>query len=573
MKKFLLFGAAVALLSGLAACTSEDEALNADEPQSIVTNGSDTYVQLSFTFPTTVSRSDYDNLTESSGEYSIGNEYEYKITKVYLYFFRKQDDGTFEPVPITAATESSAAVMYQDYSVADGTFSSTAEAYESASANMGAVWTTKVHELPAAIKSQNTYRVYALCNKPYTGTITSEKDLLDSQLAFDKSDITYGKDENDNDVITDANIPMSARSFSGEVFCEITPTVENTKANPCKLNYEVERSYARIAFMDTDFMGDIYESTASDAKVIGQVELMAYQVVNKNTQLYTYRHVGNINATSFETSFDYTVDPTSGAPICHGKVTEDNPYVIEPYTALKKTSSLCTNFTSPLSEAESVPYDASNNGLQIKNSQFTTLLSAIDGKARSIEYVAENTMETNAQLKGQTTGILFLVRIASVGKDDNGDSRLKTTGHYNYGDDLYYCDGYFYLTLSDLQKFKNSKITYDNMSEYGVRYFKHGVGYYEYFIRHNDNQVDTQMGRMEFAIVRNNSYELKFGKIAMSPYSGLPGDPDEDPDPNKPSDDDKPSTTDPDESAKVYLQMEVKVRPWVVRTISMNLGH
>jgi hypothetical protein len=81
------------------------------------------------------------------------------------------------------------------------------------------------------------------------------------------------------------------------------------------------------------------------------------------------------------------------------------------------------------------------------------------------------------------------------------------------------------------------------------------------------------MGRMEFAIVRNNSYELKFGKIAMSPYSGLPGDPDEDPDPNKPSDDDKPSTTDPDESAKVYLQMEVKVRPWVVRTISMNLGH
>jgi hypothetical protein len=106
------------------------------------------------------------------------------------------------------------------------------------------------------------------------------------------------------------------------------------------------------------------------------------------------------------------------------------------------------------------------------------------------------------------------------------------------------------------------------MSEYGVRYFKHGVAYYEYYIRHLDNGDNTEMGQMEFAIVRNNSYELSVKKITMSPYSQLPGNPDPDnPDP------DKPDPDDPDESAKVYIQMNVQVRPWIIRTNAMSLGH
>jgi hypothetical protein len=578
MKKFLLFGAAVALLSGLAACTSEDEALNADEPQSIVTNGSNTYVQLSFTFPSTVSRSDYTNETESSGVYSVGNENEYKIDKVYLYFFQKQEDNTFKPVTITPAADGNDAVMYQEYSVADGNFSSTSEAYEGTSAGKAAVWTTKVHELPEAVKADKTYRVYALCNRPYTGAITCEKDLLDSKmdtkLAYDDDtqDVTANRDKSTGALtIEDAKIPMSARSFNGEVFCEITPTKANTQANPCELNYEVERSYARIAFVNSNDTFNIYESSASDAKVIGQATLMAYQIVNKNTDFYTYRHVGNVDASTFAATYDFNTLTDFGAPICFGKVTDENPYVIEPYTGLKKTSALDTHFTNRLADATSIKYDG---GLLVGESGFNSLQTVdADGKAQSIEYVAENTMETEAQIKGQTTGILFAIRISTFNDAEMNSTLVTAAGEkYNYGDDVYYWDGKFYLSLKGLQT-KNAKITYDNMSEYGIRYFKHGVGYYEYYIRHNDNLNNTDMGRMEFAIVRNNSYELKVGRLSMSPYSGLPGDPDEDPDPNKPSDDDKPSTTDPDESAKVYLQMEVKVRPWVVRTISMDLGH
>ncbi len=584
MKKFLLFGVAVALLSGLAACTSEDDALNADEPQNIVTNGSNTYVQLSFTFPSTVSRSDYTNETESSGEYSVGNENEYKIDKVYLYFFQKQEasDGkiTFEPVTITPAADGKDAVMYQEYSVADGNFSSTSEAYEGTSAGKAAVWTTKVHELPESVKADKTYRVYALCNRPYTGAITCEKDLLDSKmdtkLAYDDTtqDVTVTRDKSTGALtIKDAKIPMSARSFNGEVFCEITPTKANTQAHPCELNYEVERSYARIAFVNSNDTFNIYESSASDAKVIGQAKIEAYQIVNKNTDFYTYRHVGNVDASTFDATYDFNTLTDFGAPICFGKVTDENPYVIEPYTGLKKTSALDTHFTNKLADATSIQYDG---GFKLGDSNFNSLLPVdADGNAQSIEYVAENTMETEAQIKGQTTGILFAIRIASFNDATMNSTLVTASGEkYTDGSDVYYWDGKFYLSLKGLQT-KNSKVTYENMSEYGIRYFKHGVGYYEYYIRHNDNLNNTDMGRMEFAIVRNNSYELQVGRLSMSPYSGLPGDDPEEYDPENPGpiDNDKPSTTDPDESAKVYLQMEVKVRPWVVRTISMELGH
>lgn len=80
--------------------------------------------------------------------------------------------------------------------------------------------------------------------------------------------------------------------------------------------------------------------------------------------------------------------------------------------------------------------------------------------------------------------------------------------------------------------------------------------YYYYWNRHNDNGKNTEMGPMEFAVVRNNVYKLCVDKIARFGHP-TPGGNDPDPDPVDPND--------PDESINYYFTVTVKVLPWVVR--------
>lgn len=84
-----------------------------------------------------------------------------------------------------------------------------------------------------------------------------------------------------------------------------------------------------------------------------------------------------------------------------------------------------------------------------------------------------------------------------------------------------------------------------------------GWGYYCYYFywnRHNDNGLNGKMGPMEFAIVRNNVYKLSVTTINRL---GHPRNPDNDPDPFDPEQ--------PDEDPRVYLTVDLKVLPWVVR--------
>ncbi len=85
--------------------------------------------------------------------------------------------------------------------------------------------------------------------------------------------------------------------------------------------------------------------------------------------------------------------------------------------------------------------------------------------------------------------------------------------------------------------------------------------YYYYWNRHNDNGDPYTMGRMEFAVVRNNVYKLAVNAINRFGHPTPPTDPtnptDPDPDPVKPED--------PDESVNYYFNVTVKVLPWTVR--------
>lgn len=84
-----------------------------------------------------------------------------------------------------------------------------------------------------------------------------------------------------------------------------------------------------------------------------------------------------------------------------------------------------------------------------------------------------------------------------------------------------------------------------------------GAGYYCYYYywnRHNDNGNNGVMGPMEFAVVRNNVYKLSVTSIEKLGHPRVPLN-----DPESPT----PKT--PDEKENVYLTVDAKVLPWVVR--------
>ena len=82
--------------------------------------------------------------------------------------------------------------------------------------------------------------------------------------------------------------------------------------------------------------------------------------------------------------------------------------------------------------------------------------------------------------------------------------------------------------------------------------YEGGVCYYPYWIRHASNNIPTEMSVMEFAIVRNNIYDMTVTGISGLGLSGA-----EKPDPGK-----------DDEDEKYYFNVEIYVKNWVVRSNS-----
>lgn len=96
-----------------------------------------------------------------------------------------------------------------------------------------------------------------------------------------------------------------------------------------------------------------------------------------------------------------------------------------------------------------------------------------------------------------------------------------------------------------------SDMTWAKVHE-NVKEYEHGLCFYPYWIHHEDNGIPTgpgAMGVMEFAIVRNNIYDLAVKSINNLGLSSV-----DVPDPKK-----------DDEETNTLINVTVKVRNWVVR--------
>ena len=102
-------------------------------------------------------------------------------------------------------------------------------------------------------------------------------------------------------------------------------------------------------------------------------------------------------------------------------------------------------------------------------------------------------------------------------------------------------------TISGIQTFEEYIETSALPSK--VKAYKEGTCYYFYWIRHEDNRNPTVVGPMEYAIVRNNIYDLTVSGISGLGEAAI----------------DVPTPSEPAETVTATIQVTLKVRNWVVR--------
>lgn len=282
----------------------------------------------------------------------------------------------------------------------------------------------------------------------------------------------------------------------------VTIQANNTKNNPAVVRVDVERMVARI---------DCHISENGNYDVTGRpgdkVTLESFIVVNKyianvdlenNYYSYWFKRVADTDNLSTNPDITYLGDETTSNNIASN-------YVIGPMT-----------LTPPqiIDRTENFPYDHSlyynkNNHSGWKDNWISTtdlLKSQLtsthnDVTYHFLDYVQENILPVDVlnQANGMAyycTGIVFKAQYQPA------DINTTDGTFYRY-------NGNFYASLDEIKKvIGNQSISENNLSQFGITKYQDGICYYTYFIKHAEDGDDTTVSPMEYAIVRNNIYQV-----------------------------------------------------------------
>lgn len=487
MKKYYYLVVAFAALI-FTACAATDEAENGGDNGNGAQNMA--YASVSFTIPVSAA-------TRATGDKEDGTAEEQKITDVAVL--------TFGGMP---AVLTSVNILTRDK------FSPTNSGI---STNYGTLESIRI--------PVGEQKVYIVVNPTsyIRGLVKEDGVVALTQADYENKTLT----DNDGYAINNAFLMTNADAAP-----VITPTEKNDKTNPVTVSVRVERTAAKVTYHAVK-TNNAYEVKNDKDQKVADVQISDYKVINMRSEAYYLRRVGTTKG-----------NVVLGAPEADGK------YVIEPAFD-KKTK-----------------YVAADWDAYYKDETSYTALSKETSDSK-LAYCLENTALQQQQWKGYLTGVSFQATYTPAAGSITGTIANGT--FYRYGGDLF-------ATLEALVKFYNSDWTSgtkdnlvadvlniksaenvdaylealadnsEDLSALGVDYFKNGVCYYTYYIRHNNNNKSQEMGVMEFAIVRNNVYKLSINSVSRL---GTPGD--------------KPDPEEPGESGKAALNVNVQVLPWTVR--------
>ena len=290
----------------------------------------------------------------------------------------------------------------------------------------------------------------------------------------------------------------------------------NSINNPATVNIDVERLAARI---------DCHVKAGGKYEVEGtggdKVVLQALVTVNK----YTMNDKNLATKGDYERSYWFKrvsegIELTAGMVVNYLgdelPVDETGPatnYVIGPMT-----------LTPPViqeREDGQQPYDHSfyynkdnmshweNNWVYIDELE-SEITSEQDGITfHRLDYVEENilpagmlTDPTNREY--YCTGVMFKAQYTPAG--------------FTEGETFYWYDNQAFASLDKVKEYSTAvnaitDLSDDNCDQYGILKYEDGICYYTYWIRHADDGDPDKISPMEYAIVRNNIYQVEVASI------------------------------------------------------------
>lgn len=272
-------------------------------------------------------------------------------------------------------------------------------------------------------------------------------------------------------------------SSAGPDVSKITIEANNSKNNPSTVTVNVERTVARVDYHLAYPEAQHYFTPKNAPN--DKVEIIGATLVNKyNSQSYVFKRVtqninilptsdvvylGDEKGSSTEIASNYVVDPKTLNPPTDNIKNEYDKIYFPTYTNWSAIDWKTPN-SEITSEQEGVTYG---------------FLDYTQENIVSAEVVSESRAE-------YCTGIVFKAKYIPDGKSD--------IDSYN----IYLYNGQCYTELPQ-------GVEEDTP---GVTKYPDGICYYTYWIKHADDGDNTKVSPMEYAIVRNNIYQLNVTSIS-----------------------------------------------------------
>ena len=379
-----------------------------------------------------------------------------------------------------------------------------------------------------------TYNIFAIANgKAINKEITMQDDFLN---AVDEVTYSTGKIPS----VPEEGFVMTNRG-AANLNVEVSKPTDSDKVT--NISISLERVVAKIEVTQTQ---ETFPLKDPAGKTYCTIKLNNFRMLNLATQFYTFRHTAVL--TSLQEPDSYTDEN-------FGNINDNDGYVIDPYF-FKKTVEGAEDFKN-----EDGFFAQALVQLNINDSNWAGMAPA---NSWSRIYCLENCMFRPAQMNAYTTGVMFKASL-DIATDRVFDESGETVSNpSNWPTNLFYFNYNFYTSVNAIRKLVLNNLPGDitdnsateELAKYSIKRFKKTENYacyYNYWIKHEDNNNDTEMGVMEFGIVRNNIYRLSVNKVA-----GLgSGEPFIEPE-------------QPDEY-KAELNINIDVFPWAVRNQDVEL--
>lgn len=508
MKKNIFVKSAwlLCLALGLSACINDADVLPRSNSDFVDEGGGN--VRFAFVVPNSFSAKAGD--AETSGIYETGNPNEYNVTSLTVYLFNSASKTLYKKIPLENITRMAGPINKEFSNVqSDHIVEYTAN---------------------SVLIDPGTYDIFTIANGDVPGVINSEDDLIDR---VDKE--TY---KDPHGLVTETGVLlMTGRAdnsglYGGSADSNLKVTVRGSSPSetPTIITINLERAMAKVLVGQSK---ERYDLVTGEGDEYVSIELTGFQYINLSRWFYSFRHTAVL--TENRAPSGYTIEDGN-----YGEIDPVNGYVIDPYF-FAKTEDKAKNF---------------NNA----DNYYNYPLSSVDNNWNSVPvssyhsfYCLENCMFKTNQLNAYSTGIRFKANFTP--KTLWGENENTTTMRPNV---IYYANYKFYTSIKAM---RDAGLRLDNITEDSTdeelanvsvkRYNKDKENryfcYYNYWIRHLDNNKENEMGVMEFAIVRNNIYCLNVTNISELGTGTPEIDPEQ-----------------PDEYA-ASLKMNFNVLPWIVR--------